>query len=367
MKIRYRFVHNRKKQLNAMGEALVQIEAYAEGRKAYFGTNVYVKPSEWQGCEVVNRHDAVALNGMLAELLVRLQTIEIEVWRCGTAPTLQHLRQGWRRKLPTMNLLAFAEEVVSTSSREESTKENLLCTMRLFQRFRPTCLHELSYTVLRDFEHYLRERGNCQNTIVKHFHHLRTITKEAVKHGFLPHTALPFEQFNLHTERKEHVTLSEAELQRIAKVDIYPDVRDAFLFCCQTGLRYSDYVRLKDEHFRQRGSERWIELYTKKTGHIVRLPITHLSRLFGELGKHPSIPCNTVTNIQLRAIVEKAHIKKRVTFHCARHTFATLLLSKGVPITTVQALLGHSTLKMTQRYAEVKLGTILKDLHKASR
>lgn len=350
-----------------MGEALVQIEAYRDGRKAYFGTNVYVKPSEWVRCEVVNRHDATALNGMLTELLIKLQRIEMEVWRCGTVPTLQHLRNGWRRKEVTMSVLAFTEEMVRVSNRRESSKENLMSTAHVFNRFRSACLHELDYTLLREFEQYLRERGNCQNTIVKHFHHLRTIVGEAVRHGFLPRGAVPFEQFRLRTEHREHVALSMAEMKRIAQVKVCPHVRDAFLFCCHTGLRYSDYVRLTEEHFHRRGAELWIELRMQKTQQVVRLPVVHLSHLLGDLGEHPPIPCNSKTNLQLRVIAQKAHIDKRVTFHVARHTFATLLLSKGVPITTVQTLLGHTSVKTTQRYAEVKPGTILSDLQRATR
>ena len=367
MKIRYRLVYNRKKCLNAMGEALVQIEAYKDGHKAYFSTNIYVKPCEWAGHEVVGRHDAAALNGMLAEGLVKLQNIEVMVWRCGAQPTLQHLRNGWRSKAESVNLLSFAEEVIGKSGREKSTKENLLNTARLFQRFHPCQLHELCYPVLKDFEQYLRERGNCQNTIVKHFHHLRTIVAEAVRQGMLPRDAVPFEHFQLHTERREHITLSGRELKRIARVDLHPKVRDAFLFCCHTGLRYSDYVRLQDKHFVRHGKEMWIELRMKKTRQMVRLPVNQLSRLLGEMGEHPAIPSNSITNIQLKAIAEKAHVKKRLTFHVARHTFATMLLSKGVPITTVQVLLGHSNVRTTLCYAEVKQSTILDDLRRVGR
>ena len=367
MKIRYRFVFNRKNLLNAMGEALVQIEAYQNGRKAYFSTNIYVKPSEWGHSEVVNRHDAVALNGMLAELLMKLQAIEVEVWRCGISPTLQHLREGWRRKEPAMTVLSFTQEVIGASGRAESTKANLLSTARTLHHFRPARLDELDYPLLCDFLHHLRERGNCPNTIAKHFNHLRTIVGEAVRHGILSPDAVPFERFRLRTERREHVALSEEELRRIANVGIFPSVRDAFLFCCHTGLRYSDYVRLGKSHFRRKGKEMWIEILMKKTRQMVRLPLVTLARLLGEVGEHPAIPNNVQTNQQLKQIVEQAHIQKHVTFHTARHTFATPLLANGVPITTVQALLGHSSVRTTQRYAEVKQRTILNDLRRALR
>ena len=105
----------------------------------------------------------------------------------------------------------------------------------------------------------------------------------------------------------------------------------------------------------------------QKTKQMVSLPITSLTQLLGEIGPNPPIPCNAETNKRLRKIVEQADIKKRVTFHTARHTFATQLLNKGVPITTVQALLGHSSVRTTQVYAEVKQQTILNDLQRAIR
>ncbi len=367
MKIRYRFVFNRKRALNAMGEALVQIEAYQNRRKAYFSTNIYVKPSEWVCGIVVNRHDAEALNGMLTEQLMKLQAIEVAMWRCGTTPTLQHLREGWRRKETAATVLAFTQEVIGTSDRAESTKANLLSTARTLHRFRPAQLNELDFPLLCDFLRHLRERGNCLNTIAKHIHHLRTIVGETVRRGLIPNGYVPFERLQIRTERREHVALSEDELRCIAQVDVFPQVRDAFLFCCRTGLRYSDYVRLANEHFRLIGEETWIEMQMKKTHQMVRVPLTALTPLVGEAGNHPAIPRNPLTNQQLKQIVEKAHITKRVTFHTARHTFATLLLAKGVPITTVQALLGHSSVRTTQRYAEVKQSTILNDLHRAAR
>lgn len=367
MKIKYRFIHNRKKVLNAMGEALVQIEAYQDGKKSYFSTGIYLKPSEWRQCEVVNRHDAMMLNGMLAEQLMKLQRIEIEVWRSCTTPTLQHLRNGWRQKPTSPALLAFAEEMLSTSNRAQSTKRNLLSTARALHHFRPVSLHEIDESALADFERHLRARGNNPNTIAKHFHNLRTILNAAVKLHFVAPDIVACEHFNRHMEKREYTTLSREEMDRIAHVDVYPAVRDAFLFCCHTGLRYSDYIRLRDEHFCYKEKVLWIELRMQKTKQKVSLPIIPLTQLLGDIGSHPPIPCNAQTNKQLRRIAEEAGIKKRITFHTARHTFATQLLSKGVPITTVQALLGHSSVRTTQVYAEVKLCTILNDLQRVLR
>ena len=367
MKIKYRFIHNRKKSLNAMGEALVQIEAYQDGKKCYFSTGIYIKPSEWRQCEVVNRHNAMMLNGMLAEQLMKLQRIEVEAWRSGMEPTLQHLRNGYRWKSESPKFIDFVKDMLSTSNHAQSTKCNLLSTARALHSFRPLSLHEIDEPVLADFERYLHTRGNNPNTIAKHFHHLRSILGEAVRLHLVDSGIVTLKCFRRHMEKREHATLSKEEMERMAKVTIFPHVRDAFLFCCHTGLRYSDYTRLGKEHFCKKGDVLWIELRMQKTKQKVSLPITPLTQLLGDMGPHPPIPCNTQTNKQLRRIAEEAGIKKRITFHTARHTFATQLLSKGVPITTVQALLGHSSVRTTQMYAEVKLCTILNDLQRVLR
>ena len=363
--IKYRYVFNRKHRLNTMGEALVQIEAYQEGRKAYFGTHVYVKPAEWTGCEVTGRHDAAALNGMIGEQLVRLQEIEVAVWRQGVSPTLQHLKKNFYSKMPPLRLLSFASEVVEHSGRRESTRRNLLTTVRLLDRFRRVHVGDVDYALLSDFEDYLRGRGNCQNTIAKHIHNLRTVMGEAARRGLVSMERLPFSTYQVKTVCREHTTLTESELQRIEHTTVHGAVRDAFLFCCKTGLRYSDYVRLDERQFQQRGQSLWLELKMQKTGRVVQLPLTLLGRLLGDVGGHPAIGDNCNVNRKLREIVREAGIGKRVTFHVARHTFATRLLERGVPITTVQQLLGHASVRMTQRYAEVRTATVVGDLERA--
>ena len=65
--------------------------------------------------------------------------------------------------------------------------------------------------------------------------------------------------------------------------------------------------------------------------------------------------------------MELAKIRKRATFHTARHTCATLLVYQGVPITTVQKILGHTSLRTTQIYSEIMPRTVVKDLKSATR
>ena len=406
-KIRYRYVFNRKKRLNAMGEALVQIEARQKDRKTYFATGIYVKPSEWTGSEVAGRVDATMLNGMLQEVLLRLQMIEMGAWRQGVWPQLEHLRRGmarvdagvdgqtrvldgqtdgrvWdgqtgldgqtrgdeqtvgRTGEESEGVLAFARRVVEPSGRRESTKSCLMGTARLMERWRQgVTLRQLDYDLLCGFEQHLRGLGDCKNTIAKHLHNLRTLVGEARRRGLA--TGWPARGYRIRTERHERTTLSDDELRRVAQTTVCPTVRDAFLFCCKTGLRYSDYVRVAEEHFVVRDGEQWLQLRMHKTGRLVALPLQLLAGVLGPLGPRPAIMSNKRANIWLSRIASEAGIVgKKVTFHTSRHTFATQLLARGVPITTVQVLLGHTQLRTTQRYAQVKEQTVVNDLLRAA-
>ena len=147
-------------------------------------------------------------------------------------------------------------------------------------------------------------------------------------------------------------------------------VLDAFLFCCYTGLRYSDFCQLTPENFIRVNGKRWLYFKSVKTGVEIRLPLYQLfeSRALGILDRYPDIgsfaalPCNSEVNKQLRKLAGLCGIKKRITYHVSRHTCATLLVHQGVPITTVQKLLGHTSVKTTQIYSEVLSSTIVRDL-----
>ena len=149
-------------------------------------------------------------------------------------------------------------------------------------------------------------------------------------------------------------------------------IRDSFLFCCYTGLRFSDFVRLESRHIIMQNGEPWLKMKTKKTGTEIQIP---LFLIFGGkalkiLNQYASIEYfakvgkNSYVNQRLSELQQMLHINTRITFHTARHTCATLLCHQGIPITTVQKILGHSNITTTQVYSEVMSETIVRDLSK---
>lgn len=376
-KIKYRFVYNRKKQLNKQGTALVQVEALLNQRKIYFKTNVYLRPEHWdkRTAQVCNHPQANDLNAMLFEFIIHLQGVELALWKRGVPATLSLLKDAMKKNRPVnVTFPVFAKEYVTHSDRRESTKENLYTTITVLQEFRPGLdFKDITYTFLKDFEVYLREKGNGINTVAKHLRQLRTLVNEAINQGYIHADAYPFRKFKIKQEKGRHEFLTPDELKKLENLEVSDrklrHVLDAFLFCCYVGLRYSDFCQLTPANFIRVNGKRWLHFRSIKTGIELRLPL-HL--LFEgkalaildryDIAEFANLGSNSETNKVLAVITGMARIKKHVTYHTARHTCATLLIHQGVPITTVQKLLGHTSVKTTEIYSEILSSTILRDL-----
>ena len=383
-KIRYRLVYNRQNTLNRQGTALVQVEAYLNQRKIYLKTNVYLKPECWsrEGAQVINHPQSNELNAMLYEYILYLQGIELGYWKRGIPATLSLLKDAVKKK-STVNVSfsTFAKSAIDNSDKKQSTKDNLHSTLAVLHDFRSGLdFKDLTYTFLRDFEQYLREKGNAVNTIAKHMRQLRTLVNEAINEGYILQEAYPFRKFKIKREKKEHNFLMPADLEKLENLKL-PDrknnsrhILDAFLFCCYCGLRFSDFKQLTYKNLVTVDGKEWLVLNSVKTGVKLNIPLYLLfnGKALGIMRKYDSIEqlaalgCNSDTNRTLQKLGRMAHIGKKFTYHTSRHTCATLLVHQGVPITTVQKLLGHTSVKTTEIYSEVFDETIIKDLTRAN-
>lgn len=376
-KIRYRLVYNRKKHLNKQGTALVQVEASLNQRKIYFKTNIYIKPEHWdkRTSQVIGHPQANDLNSMLFEFVLHLQGIELALWKRGVPATLSLLKDAMKKNRPiNITFPIFAKEYVQHSDRRESTKENLFTTITVLQEFRPGLdFKDITYTFLKDFEVYLREKGNGINTVAKHLRQLRTLVNEAINQGYIHADAYPFRKFKIKQEKGRHEFLTPDELKKLENLEVHDlklrHVLDAFLFCCYVGLRFSDFCQLTPSNFIRVNGKRWLHFKSIKTGIELRLPLHLLfeGKALAILDRNcitefASLGGNSEVNKALSVITSMARIKKHVTYHTARHTCATLLIHQGVPITTVQKLLGHTSVKTTEIYSEILSSTILRDL-----
>ena len=286
------------------------------------------------------------------------------------------LRDSIQKKTPIgVTFLHYAITSVTTSDKKPKTKENLLTTIHILKAFRPGLdFADLTYSFIKEFESYLRSRGNSINTIGKHLRQIRTLVNEAINDGYIPSEAYPFRKFKIKQERTTHKFLTPDELRRMEalkpKTTKEQHVLDAFLFCCYTGIRYSDFCQMTSNNIVIVNKTRWLFLKMQKTSIEIKLPLSLLfnGKALDIIDKYKSIealsaiPFNSETNRLVTSLGIQANIKKHLTFHTSRHTCATLLIYQGVPLTTVQKILGHTSIKTTQIYSEILSDTIVKDL-----
>jgi integrase len=356
-KIYYQPIYNRKKKLNAQGKALLQVEAYLEKRKIYFSTHIYLSPEQWDNKrKLICKHPhAEALNYQVKEFLIQLESKELSLWKEGKVITLERLKEEFGIK-KNKSFLDFILKDITDSPYKQSTKQNLLSTYALLTKFKDNInFKELTTEFVFDFERFLFGSNLQTNTVAKHMKHFKTFVNLAIDKGYLTLNDYPFRRYRIKTLKSKHTFLLPDELEKLESLELtgksvtYRHSLEAFLFCCYTGLRYSDFTQLSEKNIVFIENRPWIIFTTIKTGAEVRLP---LALLFGGKGwkllrKHQkrlneflNLKANSTVNKDLIRIGKLAGIQKHFSFHSARHTNATLLIYKGVNITTVQKLLG---------------------------
>lgn len=226
-------------------------------------------------------------------------------------------------------------------------------------------LVEINHMFITDWERYLRTQCNCgANTTAKFMQSFRMIVLMARNNGWL--IGDPFANYKIKIEKVDRGYLTKEEIQRMAEKEFpckrLEQVRDIFLFSCFTGLAYIDAKALTEDDIQPGFDGRpWIKTKRVKTNTDVRVPLLDfpLSIMQKYKGKQPfkhvlPVLSNQKMNSYLKEIADVCGIQKNLTFHLARHTFATTItLSNGVPIETVSKMLGHTNIETTQIYARV--------------
>ena len=380
-KISYNLVFNRKKRLNKRGMALVQVEAYLNRKKMYFSTKIYLKPEQWDAKRkmVKNHPNANVLNRMLYENIAAIEQTELGLWQQGKSISLDLLKNSIDKPLSNgRSFLTFFKEEIANSSLKESTRQNHLSTLELLQEFKKEVLFtDLTFEFVSSFDNYLQSKGYHLNTIAKHMKHLKRYINVAINKEYMDIQKYAFRKYKIKSIEGSHTHLAPEELHKFENLLLtgrytrLQKTKDAFLFCCYAGLRYSDFTNLTSANIVEFHQETWIIYKSVKTGMEVRLPlyllfegkgIQILQRYKDDLNSFFKLKDNSNINKELNILAGLAKIDKRVSFHTARHTNATLLLYNGANITTVQKLLGHKSVKTTQVYANIMDITVVRDL-----
>ena len=228
-------------------------------------------------------------------------------------------------------------------------------------------LTELTYLIIREFDLYLRTVvGQNSNTATKTMKTFKTISLLGQKMGVLLHD--PFMNHRFHLEPVNRGFLTDEEILLIANKEIgiprLELVRDIFIFSCFTGLAYIDVSNLTSDHIVTLGDKQWIMTQRQKTSVETNILLLDIPKaIIDKYCDNPAYPkrenklfpilSNQKMNAYLKEIADLCGIKKNLTFHLARHTFATMSLSKGVPMESVSKMLGHTNIKTTQIYARI--------------
>ncbi len=229
-------------------------------------------------------------------------------------------------------------------------------------------IKEVTSGILDDFEHFLRMKKACaNNAAVRYLRCVKNVLQYALAHKWITHDPFIGKKYQRTYSKREFLT--EQEVNAIMKLDFkemprLEVVRDTFVFCCFTGLAFCDMKALMQSDIQNDDNgNAWIRKERAKTGEMCIVPLLDIPRqLIEKYAHHPTVKANGVVlpvitnqkmNAYLKEIADLAKIKKHLTTHIARHTFASISMCNNVSIEVISKMLGHSDIKTTQIYAKM--------------
>lgn len=327
------------------------------------------------------------LRGMMANHYQELQLKKKVI----TAEVLKNLFSGVKDPEHTLHTIVEYHNTSMKDVLAPGTMKNYYTTAAYLKEFvklqfrrSDIYLSELDYNFISKLEYFLRRRQpqdhqkKLQNNgLMKHLERFRKIIRLAVKMGWLEKD--PFSLFQLKFTKTERGFLTIAELNKIENkkltIERVAYVRDLFVLSCYTGLAYIDVIELRPDNLVQGiDQSQWIKTTREKTRVVVNVPLLpQAAKIIERYKTHPKaiakgtlLPyiSNQKLNSYLKEVADLCGINKTLTYHVARHTFATAVtLSNGVPIETVSKMLGHTTIRTTQIYAKVVERKISDDMN----
>jgi len=369
------------------------------GQRAEFSLKRYILPEHWNA----QKGKPVSRKGKEKELQAYLESVRAKLYRHHrdfqdkdeplTAKALKDAFMGKETGPPKHGLIStftyhnrlLAERVGKdyaplTLTRYETAKRKVETFLQYQYKVQDIPLDKLTYVFITDYDHFLRTvHNNENNTTVKYISMLRKIIRLAMKQGWLDKD--PFAGYEGKSRQKVKQHLSPEELTILEEKEFkllrLNQVKDIFLFSCYTGLAYADVAKLQESHIAQMvDGSKWIHIERQKTQVPSRVPLLPQAQALIEKyantperqihGRIFPVKSNQKMNAYLKEIADICGIEKKLTFHMARHSFATTVtLNNGVPIESVSSMMGHTNIKTTQHYAKIlqhKVGEDMKAL-----
>ena len=371
----------KRKALLRNGRAPVMARITINGERTQMSTHQSVVPSMWNtacGCVSGRSDESRRINGALETMRARIVRCYDSLIAGGESPTALRVKELYsgddgRRQM----LLAFFrrhnEEFrsmvgISRSVNTYNKYRSVYLHLSRFVAERYRCddlpFHRLDRRFVVEFHGYIgRTVQRKANTVRVYLTALKHILMLARNQGYM--TRDIFFNYKLRHEAVRRNFLSIDEIRRVESLALESAtlryVRDMFLFSCFTGLSYIDMRNLRFDNLQMLGGEQWINTSRCKTGTEVSVMLFGVAQRILERHSAGSsgerifrMPSNGWCNMCLRRVMREAGIERRITFHSARHTFATsITLSHGVAIETISKLLGHKNIRTTQIYASI--------------
>ena len=387
----------KKAKLLKNGEASVAMRITVDGQRVENNIRKSILPSLWDQSKERAKGtstSAIDLNRFIEDARVRIHQIVTELQQSGAEINPLIVQQrfygvGQVRKQERTILQVIQEHndeakkligkdfVEITWRRYETMKRYLGELIKQKYGVDDLPLSDFTGEVIRAYEVYLKtEKDLCQNTLIRYMKALKKITNRCLANDWIQKNPFVGIKFREDPTDPEFLTLEEVD--RIyncnpgsKRLEV---IRDMFLMSAFTGLAFTDVSQLTEEHIViDNDGNKWIRKPRQKTKQMSNIPLLDIplaiiekyqgDKKAAKKGVLLPIPCNQVMNRYLKEIATICKINKHLTMHTARHTYATLCLSQGVSLKNVSSMLGHASVKMTERYARVLDSSILRDMN----
>ncbi len=378
------------------GEVPVLLRITVNGQRAVTSVNLKVDPVKWNtvaGKSIGNTREDDELNARIDTIRVRVMQVHRQMELDGETITAQGVidRYLGRDTKPAVMLLELFREhnekchklsgngmAPGTVERYETSYKHTADFLRLTYNRDDIPVASVDHKFITDYEFYLRTERKCShNTAVKYVkNNFGKIIRIAIANGYI--TKNPFANIKYRLDDVDRDFLEDHEIRAMMDkkigIERLAQVRDAFVFCCFTGLAFSDIKGLKPEHIvRDNNGALWIRKKRQKTGNMCNIPLLDPAReILERYEDHPiclkngvllPVVSNQKMNAYLSEIADICGITKKISSHTGRHSFATsVALANGVSIENVAKMLGHSDTKMTRHYARVLDKSIMRDM-----
>lgn len=384
----------RRDKTNKKGEAPVFMRLTINGERADASIKRFIEPHAWnsakgkaneksRGGKDLNLYlDAISANILRIQRDLELDKKEVSAQiilnrYLGKEQSDRHtLMEVFRAHNEKCRALSGISLAPGTVIRYETSLRLTEAFLRTTYKKEDCYLDEITHQFVEDYDFYLRTvRRCCHNTTTKYLLNFKKIIRIALAKGWMKKD--PFAQVHFHFEPVEREFLEKQELKVLLNKEItitrLAQVRDIFCFCCLTGLAFMDVQQLKPEHLvADIHGKIWIRKARQKTKNMCNIPLLDEAQKILDRYKDHSycqthgvllpVCSNQKMNSYLKELADICGIRKNLSTHCARHTFATLTLASGATIDNVAKMLGHANVNMTRRYAKVLDSSIMRDM-----